>query len=58
MTIGNSYAVTHPSTNQSRRCLTSEIGRDRVHSTWYGRKPVFLNILCHLWSNLFKNVKT
>ena len=25
-------------TNWARRSLTSEIGRDRVYSTWYGRK--------------------
>jgi hypothetical protein len=33
-----SQAVTHPSTNQARRCLTSVIGRELVLSTWYGRK--------------------
>ena len=32
-----SQAVTHPSTNQTLRCLTSLIGREAVHSTWYGR---------------------
>lgn len=32
-----SQAVTHPSTNQTRRCLTSLIGREAVLSTWYGR---------------------
>ena len=32
-----SQAVTHPSTNQAQRCLTSLIGREAVHSTWYGR---------------------
>ena len=30
-------AVTHPSTDQTQRCLTSLIGREAVHSTWYGR---------------------
>ena len=34
----SSQVVTHLSTNQARRCLTSEIGRDPVFSTWYGRK--------------------
>ncbi|CAK8685388.1 unnamed protein product [Clavelina lepadiformis] len=32
-------AVTHPSTNRVGGCLTSEIERDRVYSTWYGRRP-------------------
>ena len=32
-----SQAVTHPSTNPACGCLTSEIERDRVHSTEYGR---------------------
>ena len=32
-----SQAVTHPSTNQAQRCLTSVIGRELVLSTWYGR---------------------
>ncbi|CAK8685351.1 unnamed protein product [Clavelina lepadiformis] len=31
-------AVTQPSTNRVRGCLTSEIERDRVYSTWYGRR--------------------
>ena len=33
-----SQAVSHPSTNQARRCLTSVIGREPVYSTWYGRR--------------------
>ena len=33
-----SQAVSHPSTNQARLCLASEIGRDRACSEWYGRK--------------------
>ncbi|CAK8685401.1 unnamed protein product [Clavelina lepadiformis] len=31
-------AVTHPSTNRVGGWLTSEIERDRVYSTWYGRR--------------------
>ena len=34
-----SQAVSHPSTNQARPCLASEIGRDRACSGWYGSKP-------------------
>ena len=32
-----SQAVTHPSTDRTRRCLTSLIGREAVYSTWCGR---------------------
>src|SRR4029434_9087827 len=32
--------VSHPSTNQARHCLASEIGRDRACSVWYGRKQL------------------
>ena len=34
--IQYSQTVTHSSTNWTRDCLTSEIGRDRVLSIWYG----------------------
>ena len=34
----DSQAVTHPSTNRARRCLTSVIRREPVCSTWYGRR--------------------
>uniref|UniRef100_T1IHY8 SGS domain-containing protein n=1 Tax=Strigamia maritima TaxID=126957 RepID=T1IHY8_STRMM len=34
--IWDSQAVTHPSTNQTRCCLTSGIGREPVFSAWYG----------------------
>ena len=33
-----SQAVSDPSTNRTRRCLTWQIGRDAVCSTWYGRR--------------------
>ena len=33
-----SQAVTHPSTGQAQHCLTSVIGREPVHSVWYGRR--------------------
>ena len=29
--------ISHPSTNQARPCLASEIRRDRARSGWYGR---------------------
>ena len=34
----SSQAVPHPSTIQVRRCLTSVIRRERVCSSWYGRR--------------------
>ena len=34
----SSQAVPHPSTNRALRRLTSEVGRDPVHSTRYGRQ--------------------
>ena len=37
-TLRSSRAVPHPSTNRALRRLTSEFGRDPVHSTWYGRQ--------------------
>ena len=33
-----SQAVPHPSTIPARRCLTSVIRRERVCSSWYGRR--------------------
>ena len=33
-----SQAVTHPSTNLARCCLTYVIGREHVCSAWYGRR--------------------
>ena len=37
-TLRSSQAVPHPSTNQALRRLTSEVRRDPVHSTRYGRQ--------------------
>ena len=36
-TLRSSRAVPHPSTNRALCRLTSEFGRDPVHSTRYGR---------------------
>ena len=40
-------AFSHPSTNQARPCLASEIRRDRARSGWYGRRL----ISAFLWNN-------
>ena len=37
-TLRSSRAVPHPSTNRALCRLTSEVGRDPVHSTRYGRQ--------------------
>ena len=39
-----SQAVSHPSTNQARPCLASEIRRDRARSGWYGRRRQRLSL--------------
>ncbi|PAV82691.1 hypothetical protein WR25_23490 [Diploscapter pachys] len=36
----DSQAVSDPSTNQARRCLTCQIGRDGVRSAWYGHSSL------------------
>ena len=41
-TLRCSQAVPHPSTNRALRRLTSEVGRDPVHSTRYGRRQKLL----------------
>ena len=38
-----SQAVPHPSTILARRCLTSVIRRERVCSSWYGRRQHDVN---------------
>ena len=42
----DSQDVSDPSTNRAQRCLTCQIGRDGVRSTWYGRKR-----LCNFFAN-------
>ena len=37
-TLRSSQAVPHPSTDRALCCLTSEVERDPVHSTRYGRR--------------------
>ena len=37
-TLRSSQAVPHPRTNRTLCCLTSEVRRDPVHSTRYGRQ--------------------
>ena len=39
-TLRSSRAVPHPSTNRALRRLTSEVGRDPVYSTRYGRQRI------------------
>ena len=41
-TLRSSRAVPHPSTNRALRRLTSEVGRDPVRSTRYGRQRLLL----------------
>lgn len=40
--ILQSYIVFHPSMNQARPCLASEIRRDQVRSGWYDRRLDFM----------------
>ena len=49
----DSQAVSDPSTKSAQRCLTCQIGRDGVCSTWYGRRRnshVSLQRLCSGYS--------
>ena len=41
-TLRSSRAVPHPSTNRALRRLTSEVRRDPVYSTRYGRQQIYL----------------
>ena len=44
-TLRCSQAVPHPSTNRALRRLTSEVERDPVYSTRYGRQRSYLHIV-------------
>ena len=48
-----SQAVPHPSTILARRCLTSVIRRERVCSSWYGRRQLAPDFN---WCHFFKPV--
>ena len=55
-----SQAVTHPSTNRARGCLTSVIGRELVYSIRYGRRhknEVFMWKKCFCSQNDLKYPK-
>ena len=41
-------AVTHPSTNLAKYCLTSVIRPELVLSTWYGCTHVFYFVFCNI----------
>ena len=41
----SSQAVPHPSTILARQCLTSVIGRERVYSSWYGRRHLLHDLI-------------
>ena len=41
-TLRSSQAAPHPSTNRALRRLTSEVRRDPVYSTWYGRQRRYI----------------
>ena len=45
-TLRSSQAVPHPSTDRALRRLTSEVERDPVHSTWYGRQREIIHSFC------------
>ena len=50
-TLRSSQAVPHPSTNRALRRLTSEVERDPVHSTRYGRQQKCMQKCSCLASN-------
>ena len=49
-TLRSSRAVPHPSTNRALRRLTSEVRRDPVHSTRYGRQRMLGSSPAQLFS--------
>ncbi len=46
-TLRSSQAVPHPSTDRALSRLTSEVERDPVHSTWYGRQRKHCSVTYH-----------
>ena len=57
-----SQAVSHPSTNRAQCCLTSVIGRELVHSAWYGRwlrimlvQLLYQLLLLNIFWNFYKS---
>ena len=53
--LASTHRSTHVSTNHDQRCLTSQIGRDGMHPTWYGpRRQVITHqqYLCCCWNFL------
>ena len=50
----NEYSglISHPSTNQARPCLASEIRRDRARSGWYGHRQGLISFSID-WLDLF-----
>ena len=48
-----SQAVTHPGTEQARRCLTAVIRREPVLSAWYGRRHLLWSWCLPLWRSCF-----
>ena len=49
-TLRSSQAVPHPSTSRALSRLTSEVERDPVHSTWYGRQRE--SMIIHSYRNM------
>ena len=57
-TLRTSQAVPHPSTIRALCHLTSEVERDPVHLTWYGRqRKYFFKFFCVLFAHASTSVK-